>query len=396
MKDTKHVGILCYFPFPDGFAATARIIAYSKGLVEQGVEVDVLIFRPTDNNSSLPSYGEISGVKYHYPNSRNWSKYKIVRVFIDRLRTLIITYRNILKMNKENKFDFIFISTDNLVSLFFFIPLLRLARIKVIFITDELPKPVRVHHKVKVPYYRRFLFNIVFRGICGYIMMTELLKDFYNSILIRRTFILPTLVDMSRFKNTKDNNHKTDQIKYLCYMGNMELSKDNVDNIIKAFDIIKDEYSDIKLFLYGNPSVEDKNTLSNIINELSLQERVILKGKANYNEVPSILKNAYILVSCQPNSQRIKGGLSTKLGEYIASGTPALFTDYGEKSQYFKDNEHVFFSPSNDPVIYSQYLIKIIGNYENALKVAAKGSEFIQANYDVNILTKRMKSFLDS
>lgn len=36
-KELK-IGVLCHYPFPKGMAATTRIIAYGKGLQEQGVK----------------------------------------------------------------------------------------------------------------------------------------------------------------------------------------------------------------------------------------------------------------------------------------------------------------------------------------------------------------------
>ena len=44
MTNTNHIGILCGYPFPEGMAATNRILAYSKGLNESGIEIDIFIF----------------------------------------------------------------------------------------------------------------------------------------------------------------------------------------------------------------------------------------------------------------------------------------------------------------------------------------------------------------
>ena len=43
------------------------------------------------------------------------------------------------------------------------------------------------------------------------------------------------------------------------------LAKDNVDNIIRAFDQIKDKYPNMDLFLYGTPNDKDAKVVKELI-----------------------------------------------------------------------------------------------------------------------------------
>ena len=73
-------------------------------------------------------------------------------------------------------------------------------------------------------------------------------------------------------------------------MGNMMLAKDNVDNIIRAFKRVCDDFSDVDLYLYGTPNDKDKSVVEGVIAELGLGNRVFIKGRIDYNLVPQTLQ----------------------------------------------------------------------------------------------------------
>ena len=60
-----HIGILCYYTFPEGMAPTTRIIAYSKGLCANGADVDVYSFAFIEKERKPIIDGRIGAVKYH-------------------------------------------------------------------------------------------------------------------------------------------------------------------------------------------------------------------------------------------------------------------------------------------------------------------------------------------
>ena len=97
-------------------------------------------------------------------------------------------------------------------------------------------------------------------------------------------------------------------------MGNMMLAKDNVDNIIRAFKRVCDDFSDVDLYLYGTPNDKDKSVVEGVIAELGLGNRVFIKGRIDYNLVPQTLANAEILVTSQPVTKRAAGGFPNEIG----------------------------------------------------------------------------------
>jgi glycosyltransferase involved in cell wall biosynthesis len=393
-NECKRIAVICGYPFPNGLAATTRILAYSKGLVENSIETDVFIFFPTDKNkSNSPIVGNVSGVRYHYPQSRTYPGNVFVRK-LSHLYYRFITLFNLIKEHKNRRFDFVFLSTDSLSILYFFIPAINLLGSKPIFITDEYPTPIRVHLKKSIPKWKTQLFKYILKYVKGMVFMTDNLSIFYNNIVKKLSFILPTITDLSRFYSVQKANAV--EQKYICYMGNMELSKDNVDNIIDAFNLIADKYSHIQLHLYGAPSGNDLQLLNNIITKHNLQERVIFKGKVSNEEVPGLLCNSYILVSSQPITKRAEGGFPTKLGEYMAAGIPTLLTDVGEITKYVTNGVNVWLAKACDPADYANKLEYIIENYTEALAVAERAKEYVMVNFDYKTQSFKLKGFLNS
>lgn len=389
----NNVAVICSYPFPIGYAATNRIIAYAKGLVHNGVLVDVYVYNPSDyKKESFSNPGVYQGVNYFYPAGRIRRKNKILHGF-EMIKGIYLTLKKIKEENCIKQYRCIIISSETLYVLYFFSRLAQKLNTKSIFIFDEYPIPIRKYLKSKIPKLKQFLFSKVLPHISAYVSMTSSLAAFYCKITPKKTLIFPSVTDISCFDN--DSFCMTPQErKYICYMGNMELSKDNVDNIIRAFYLVADIYKDIDLHLYGSPSQKDKMYLEQLINELNLNDRVIFKGKVDREVVPKILKSAYILVSSQPNTKRAEGGFPTKLGEYLATSVPVLLTNVGEISKYINDSEQAFLVPPTNPQLYADKLIYIINNYQTALGVARVGRQFLYDNYSHIIMGKKLADFI--
>lgn len=70
--------------------------------------------------------------------------------------------------------------------------------------------------------------------------MTEALQKFYDELVCEKpTYILCSILNTARFDGIVKQKVSR---KYMCYMGNMMLAKDNVDNIIRAFKRVCDDF----------------------------------------------------------------------------------------------------------------------------------------------------------
>lgn len=388
------IGILNIYSFPFGLAPTNRIIAYSKGIVEQGAECEIISIKPQLRvQKNLTLHGWINGAKYHHFLQIPCFKNRIFSSLTFRLGN-IICYWRALYYAISREFDYIILSLDQPDLLFPIVYALSKSNAKLIAIADEYPTPIRKKLKSKIPTWKEKAYRIISKKLHGRILMTQKLSDFYNAICPKPSLLLSTITDTDRFLNISSKNSPS--CPYLCYMGNMELSKDNVDNIIKAFGLISPKYPDLKLYLYGAPSESTAKVLSKLISELDLEGKVILKGTAQYNEVPGILSIAKILVASQPDTKRAEGGFPTKMGEYMMTGRPCVLTDVGEISQYVQHKVNGYLVPPDSPEDYAKALDYVLSHDDEATTVGQTAKEYILNNFSTTSAGEKIVSFLKS
>lgn len=385
------IGILCHYPFPKGMAATTRIIAYCKGLQEHGVKTQVFSHSWIKDTDCIPSQGFVENVEYFNTHQYKSTSNKIHKILIDKPKMYLQTIMHIYKSNKEQKFNYILIAFDKTNLMRVYMPILRLIGFKLAFIADEYPEPIRKLRN-KIPLGMKLFYKCFHRMFCFRVLMTRNLQKYYdNEICKKETHIMSSIVDTHRFDGLKK---KECDRRYMCYMGNFDLRKDNVDNIVKAFALIADRYPDIDLHLYGTPSATDKKTIEEIIKQKSLKERVYIKGRIDYDQVPQTLMDATVLVTSQPQTKRAEGGFPTKMGEYMMTGNPTILTDVGEIHEYIQDGVNAFMVAPCNPEAYANKLIYIMDNYEEALDVAKAGKKYILENFGIEKISKDFKDFL--
>lgn len=365
-------------------APTTRIVGYCKGLLQVGVKVDIISVVPKkETDKKVPLSGVCDGGNYYHFTHAPSCTIPILRSIAWRVKDYYGQKRAlafIKESDQQEPYDAVIMSFDEPSRFEAIVPTLkRLQKAKVIAIADEYPIPIRHYLKQSVPESKLRRYRAVYKDIDGRILMTANLQNFYDiNVCPKPTLILSTIVDIDRFKNLVKEKQERD---YLCYMGNMELSKDNVDNIIEGFALVSNKYTDLDFHLYGAPKQETKKYLDKIIRKHNLQNRVFLKGCVDYVNVPQILKNAKVLVSSQPNTKRAEGGFPTKLGEYMMTGVPTLLTNVGEISRYVDDGVNVFLVPPESPQLYAERLSYILDNYSEASKVAGNAKIFMAQNF---------------
>lgn len=399
-KKVEKIGVLTFWEFPEGMAPTTRILAYSKGLVMNGIEVEIFsfrrIFKDELNKKNIEKYGQINGVKYTYLHFFNsiGRNYKLLRV-IDELFLRFKLFLKVYQSNKKKPFDNFFFSFDDLNSLSVYTRIFKFFSFPLIFIADEYPIPIRDFMKESVPDEMLVKYRKYHRVFKARILMSESLKTYYNHFVSTKpSFILNTIIDTDRFDSI--NNNEYSGAPYICYMGNMSLRKDDILTIIKAFGKVCNIYPALELHLYGTPEENDLVLIKELIGSLNLSNKVLIKGKVGFKDVPSILVNSTILVNAQPITKRAQGGFPTKLGEYLLSKKPSVFTDSGDISTYIVDKFHAYIVPPENVEKYADTLLYILENYEFTLSVANRGEALIRSKYDANSQSSLLLNFLNT
>lgn len=388
------IAIITIYPFPYGMASSNRVASICKGLVELGVEPYVVVSEPPNPPTlieDLPDNGVWNGTKYYHLQGRRRNRSKLARALA--LKTRWRFYRGLRKTQKwlqENPVDAVIIYNDEIRYLEHYVRISKQSGAKVLFNFDEYPTPIREQGATTLPEWKRVKFKEILSNVDGYISINKSLDKFYNDIVKKPTLEMSMVVDTTRFdgRTLPRENHIT-------YMGNILPDKDDVGNIIRAMAILKEKLPGLTFHVYGKaaPSVEAE--LRSLTKELNLEEVVLFKGFAPKEDIPNIMASSKIMVSSQPDNDRVRGCLSTKLAEYVAMGTPTLMCDVGENRIYLSDEDCFFVAPGN-PTEYSEAVVSILHNYDNALKRSQHGRDTIRNVYSYLSAADSLINFINS
>jgi len=318
--------ILIIYPnsFPSGGAATNRVFHIAKAIQEGAANVNIIITRGTERKNNIVN-SKVSGVFKEVPffyatTTVIWPNSSIGRLF--NLALGLLKTINLLYFNRK-KIDIIISYADySLINNFSFFMFCKLAKKKFVCCVDEHPWSVINGRNT---FLNRIHIKYFYKLFDGFIVMTNILIDYYKTkCRSDAKFIhIPMTVEFERFEFGKK---KTTE-EYIAYCGGDKTgTKDGIDILIKAFNVIKDEHTALKLYIIGPVH----KTIKLLVSELKLDRRVVFFGFINGDKVPDLLINAKILCLARPNNKQAEGGFPTKLGEYLASGVPIVVTNIGE------------------------------------------------------------------
>lgn len=328
-----------------------RMLGYAKGFAKQGYEVHFYFLITNEKRERVKC--NIFNVSFHYLwEGHSQNKYLTYLVSLCKL------YKQV------NKGDVIFIYGGNPI-------LLSLFNKKKYKIYSEITEHPFAYKK------RSFInllvnkYNIRQIGkSAGLFVISHSLKDYYKNKGIDQIFISNMFVDLSRFDIAKES--KIEQ--YVAYCGTVSIHKDGVDDLIRAFKLFYNKYSDYKLLIIGKTeSKRELLELKEFTKELDIEDSVVFKGFVKQDKIPSLLCNAKILALARPNNLQTLNGFPTKLGEYLATGNPVVVTRVGELDCYLKDNVDCIFARPNDYMDFAKKLISVADNYDNARIIGNRG-----------------------
>ena len=396
-KSGIHLVILGGLNFPRGSAPTARVHAYSKGIIENNGKVTIICLKANlikaSERTKLESEGIIDGIKYIYsPGTTIRSDSFWGRRFLE-LKGLLNALKIIRRLNRQNKISAIlFFSTTTLNEILFAF-YARFLNIPVIREKNEYPFVDRsTLWKKTIAYLHGKCINKLFDGI---IVITKYLERYHKPLIRKdaKSILVPILVDISRFEG---HIFPHSNYKYVAYCGSPSGNKDGVPILIKAFSIISKKYKTIKLYIIGDaPGTNVLQDLKNLAKKLDIEHKVIFTGRIDRDKMPAYLCNAAVLALARPTSLQAKGGFPTKLGEYLATGNSVVVTKVGEIPDYLKDGENAFLSEPDSVEAFAEKLDYVLSHPELAKKVGLKGREIALKHFNYKTQAKRIINFID-
>jgi len=353
-----------------------RVKMYAEALAGQGVEVDVFSLK----QPGQPDTGDLNGVRIHRIQTRVHNEKSpftyLVKLLLFLFRSSVILTKN--SMGK--RYDVIHVhSVPDFEVFASLIP--RIMGSKVILDIHDI-----------VPEFYASKFNkgrdsLVFKTL---VLLEKLSIAFSNHVIIANHIWRETLLSRSvkPEKCTVVMNYPDTSIfrKYprtrvdgkfvMIYPGSLNWHQ-GLDVAINAFAKIAEKFPEAEFHIYGEGA--EKKALLDLVQGLSMSDRIFFLGMKPTNEIAIIMANADLGVVPKRAVSFGNEAFSTKIPEFMAVGVPVLASSTMIDRYYFNDSQILFFR-SEDVDDLASKMGTLINDSQLRSRLVECGDAFVRDN----------------
>ena len=129
--------------------------------------------------------------------------------------------------------------------------------------------------------------------------------------------VIPVGIDISKIRSIPPSTEESD----IIFIGRL-IKEKHVDLLVRAFGILSSGKPELRLLIIGEGPAQD--AISNLIQELSLEDRISCRGfQDNHDEIIKLMKNSKVFVN--PSTRE---GFGITALEALACGLPVVTIDH--------------------------------------------------------------------
>ena len=394
------VYILTKEPFPNGMAATNRIKCYARAIIAGGVDCEVVVCGCTelkkDSIRNTVPLGFYEEVPFRYIGGYTVdTRPTTIRLFSQYFRLIQTAFY--LRRHLENGDVVIFYLDANIQ---WYKRFIRLSHRKGAFCVRDLceyPLGARSDSEDIVKQRER-VFNDLFPKFDGIISISDALLDVAkrHSSQCCKHLKVPIMVEYERYYT--DDKSKECSVPYIFHAGSLSQQKDGVLGMIEAFGLAKQSLNyPLKYYLTGTiASATCSKEIEDLLDKYQLHGSVCFLGYLFPEEVKEYLSRASLVISNRPKSRQDYYGFSTKVGEYLATGTPLITTKWGEVVNWLEDGKSAYILPPEDTIALANSIIHVFSDPDDAAKVGRNGQKVCKDRFDYCQWSKSLVNYFKS
>ncbi|MGB9862610.1 MAG: glycosyltransferase [Candidatus Saccharicenans sp.] len=121
-----------------------------------------------------------------------------------------------------------------------------------------------------------------------------------------------------------------------------------------------------------------------------IEHHIVMVGRVPYEAVINYLKRSRIGFNYHPYEKRFLVAIPMKVFEYMMMGLPVVTTALLELTRYLNNYVHAILVDSQDPLEYSNAILKLLENPDEAFKIGNTGKDLIfsKLNWDYSETNK--------
>lgn len=391
-------------PYPNGLAATNRIVSLLSELPLYSWKVDVVCLNATkypteiiNGENFFNRKGIFKGVNFRYISaSVKADNLKLIRTLSAFWGIISLPFILRFSFDSNIKGKIFLTNLTQAHYVVYFKIVSQLFNYKLVLIRSEYPRIIMGNSRLK-NLYKIFIERWLFRLFNGFVLMTFTLRDYFLPLIRKDALltIIPMTVNIDRFSG---KTYSPFDFKYIAYAGSLSNLKDGVDILIHSFISIAEKHPTVHLVIIGDKSDNSLlNYLNNIVSKANetTKSRVHFIGHIDSSQIPEYLCNASLLALARPDSTQAQGGFPTKLGEYLATGKPVVVTKVGEIPDFLTQRKDAILCVPGDIVSFAENLDWALNNYQEAMSIGKAGRSVAEITFNSKVQGKEFSNFLE-
>jgi len=351
-----------------------RVRRYAESLVRNGYHVDIIALR-YEGESKIEMR---NGVRVYRIQTRPSVEKTKIEYLFRLLKFLFRSMVYVARISKREPFQLVHVhSVPDFEVFSASIPKLKGARV-ILDIHDILPEFYASKFKVSQHSTIFKLLTIVERLSIVFSDHVIIANDIWRKTLLERSVTEKKCTTILNYpdpaifsRKTKENRN---QIFTFFYPGSLNRHQ-GLDIAIRAFARIKDEVPHARFDILG--SGRELTILSRLIQEFGLEDRVSLKKPVRMEAVAKLMVQADVGVVPKRNDIFSGDAFSTKILEFMLSGTPVIVSKTRIDDYYFNDSVVMFFEPENEEEL-AQCMVRLATDKKMRRQLAENAYQFVQ------------------
>jgi len=225
-----------------------------------------------------------------------------------------------------------------------------------------------------------FLYNWVYGKGPQYVVLSRYLKEraIQHGVPAGNITIIPNGVDTKTFSC---KGKRTEKRKNIITASRLTL-KNAVDDIIRAFPLVKKQIPNAVLTICGTG--EDESKLKKLAGELNIFKDVRFVGLVPYKELPKYLCNADVFV--RPS---LSEGFGNSFVEALACGVPIIGTPVGGIPDFLVDRKTGLFCKVRNPEDLAEKIKLLLKNRKLSQTIVKNGQKMVREKYEWSNIAKQ-------
>lgn len=375
----KKLTIVTYANFPNGDAASVRIYAICKMLLQTGHDISIICM----SRQSTNEWKEYNGVKYYsirFPKNDLLSRLKNVLLF--RRRT-----SHVIKNMK--KIDILMPLSIPIPALLYCERIAKKGGIELVTDRTEWYSPSEFKAgKFSFPYISNTLINCcIIDKRWKVVSISRLFEEYYRNKGISTIRIPAVMVE----EKVKQKKHKANSPLRVVYAGS-PAKKDSLDKIVDAFDSF--ESCGIKLSVYG-VTLEQFNQANKRTKKA--YNNVDFMGRVSREEVLNALSTAdFTTIFRDPDERFTKAGFPSKVAESMICGVPVIANYTSDLELYLRDLSNSVIVDDYSVEAYIETLNRIEKMNSESIAMMHEQAYMTATNcFNYSVYSEAISSFID-